>query len=186
MQIMSLANETAGEVVGSEEEAHFVALTEAYQARVGRFMYRMVGNLEDARDLTQDTFLRAYRRRGDLRSKSSETSWLFAIASNLAMDYHRRRRLLSFIPLSRWKEGRRLNDEGLEVALDERDLVAQVIAQLPQGMLECLLLYEVEGLNSVELGDVLGISSQAVRQRLVRARRRFRQIYLSLSEEGTS
>ncbi|MDP3063579.1 MAG: sigma factor-like helix-turn-helix DNA-binding protein, partial [Chloroflexota bacterium] len=62
--------------------------------------------------------------------------------------------------------------------------VREVMASLPREMAECLYLYEVEGFKSPDLAKVLGISPEAVRQRVARARKRFREAYRALEGSG--
>jgi RNA polymerase sigma factor (sigma-70 family) len=78
----------------------FAAIVEHYQSPIIRYLYRMTGNYEVAEDLAQDTFVKAYK--GILRTDSELAfkAWLYRIATNNALQYHRRKKLLSFIPLS--------------------------------------------------------------------------------------
>ena len=161
-------------------DAAFVSLIEAYEARVLRYVCRLVPDAEDARDLTQEVFLRAYRHKETLRSHGSIASWLFAIASNIVRDYHRRRRILSFVPFSSWREAGEAVSE--EADGESADLVGRVMALLPVEMVQCLVLHEVEGMTSVEIAAILGMRPEAVRQRIVRARKRFRELYAELGD----
>lgn len=171
MKQEALQNSVAG-------DAAFVSLIEAYEARVLRYVCRLVPDAEDARDLTQEVFLRAYRHKDTLRSHGSIASWLFAIASNIVRDYHRRRRVLSFVPFSSWREAAEAASE--DDAGETADLVSRVMSRLPVEMVQCLVLHEVEGMTSVEIAGILAIKPEAVRQRIVRARRRFRELYVEL------
>ncbi|MBM3932749.1 MAG: sigma-70 family RNA polymerase sigma factor [SAR202 cluster bacterium] len=165
---------------GLAGDAAFVSLIETYEARVLRYVTRLVPDVEDARDLTHEVFLRAYRRKVTLRSHGSVASWLFAIASNIVRDYHRRRRrVLSFVPFSAWREAGEAAADGAP-ADDGADTVARVMARMPGEMVQCLVLHEVEGFTSIEIAAVLGIRPEAVRQRIVRARKRFRELYVEM------
>src|SRR5207302_1399544 len=77
----------------------FAALILAYQQPVGGYLWRLSGDRELAQDLTQDTFLRAYRAIGATRPGLQLRSWLYRIATNLAYDHFRRQRRFGFVPL---------------------------------------------------------------------------------------
>lgn len=172
-----------GQSLPMSDDEGFSAFVEEHQQRIGRYLYSLVGNVEDARDLTQDVFLRAYRARHQLRSQESAIIWLFSIASNMAKDYHRRKHRLSFLP---WEErvASIAIDPDPAQDLGERELVGAALARLPKDMARCLLLYEVEGFTAKEVAQIVGIKPDAARQRIVRARRLFKQAYESLSEGG--
>ena len=78
----------------------FGEIIEHYQRPIVRYLLRMTGNYEVAQDLAQDTFLQAFRGIHKTRSELSLKAWLYRIATNNANQYHRRRRLLSFIPFT--------------------------------------------------------------------------------------
>ena len=78
----------------------FAEIVEHYQAPIVRYLLRMTGDREAAQDLAQDTFIRAYQGILKTRSELRFKAWLYKIATNNARQFHRRRRLLSFIPFS--------------------------------------------------------------------------------------
>jgi RNA polymerase sigma-70 factor (ECF subfamily) len=69
----------------------FGAQVEVYRQELGAHCYRMMGSLQDAEDLVQETFLRAWRRRETLEQSSSLRAWLYAIATNVCLDELKRR-----------------------------------------------------------------------------------------------
>ena len=132
----------------------------------------MTGNRGQAQELTQETFLRAYR--GLLRGESWENprAWLYKTASRLAIDAYRRQRLFQWLPLSAGAA----ESEVAGVALDYIE-VRTALDALPLKYRIPLLLYTCEGYSVVEVAKVLGLSPAAVKMRLCRARVMFRQAY---------
>jgi RNA polymerase sigma-70 factor (ECF subfamily) len=142
---------------------------------------RMVSNREEARDIVQLTFLRAWEHRRRFDEKWSPNTWLYRIATNLAIDYLRaaggrrdkaepvRRHLLEAV--------RRRREPDL-MDLDHRE-VETILRELAEGLSErqraVFLLREVEGLSSAEVGEILGCRGSTVRNHLFAARKHLRQ-----------
>ncbi len=95
----------AGPVVGIDD---FEEIFTRFQTPITNFVFRLVGNREQAYDLTQDVFVKAYRAlsSGTTIQSAALSSWLYRIASNTATDALRRRRLISWLPLSLFNEDR--------------------------------------------------------------------------------
>ena len=94
---------TAGELmvaqrVETREELSFDEIFESYQERIYNCIYRLVGNPEEAHDLTQETFLRAYAGLPKIDGELKVGPWLYRIATNLCMDQLRRRKLIRWEP----------------------------------------------------------------------------------------
>src|SRR5919202_1519655 len=94
---------TAGELmvaqrVEAREELAFDEIFESYQERIYNCIYRLVGNPEEAHDLTQETFLRAYASLPKIQGELKVGPWLYRIATNLCMDQLRRRKLIRWEP----------------------------------------------------------------------------------------
>lgn len=98
-------HEEAGPVVGLSD---FEEIFTRFQTPITNFVFRLVGNREQAYDLTQDVFVKAYRAlsSGTTIQSAALSSWLYRIASNTATDALRRRRLISWLPLSLFNEDR--------------------------------------------------------------------------------
>ncbi|SRR5258706_8172963 len=130
---------------------------------------------EAAEDLCQETFLKALRGWAQHDQSASPVAWLYRIATNTAYDHLRRRRRAVFTPLI---EALALPDaHAPELWLDEREPVRNALAQLPARYRVPLLLQVCAGHSLNEIADALGCSSSAVKMRLLRARKRFRQVY---------
>ncbi len=133
----------------------------------------MVGNEQAAHDLSQETFLRAWRHFAALCQHAEPRAWLFRVATNLAWSFLRRRAARPVLPLDEDLMGQ--SDPGRRVAIS--DLVAQALTSLTPRQRAALILHEVEGLSCEEIGALLGISRDAVKMTLWRARDQFRAHY---------
>ena len=170
----------------------FEEIFRVYHARIYNYVYRLVGNADDAQDLTQDSFLKAYRalQRGTRPEKLS--AWLYRIASNTCMDALRRRRLIHWQPLDDLlavlkASGSHSPEE--QVVQDERQSeqqrqVEHVLAQLPPRYRMYLVLREGEGFSYQEIAAATGDSLETVKVTLYRARERARQIGSKLRMEN--
>jgi RNA polymerase sigma-70 factor, ECF subfamily len=187
---------TAGELmvaqrVEAREELDFDEIFAAYQERIYNCIYRLVGNSEEAHDLTQETFLRAYAGLPKIQGELKVGPWLYRIATNLCMDQLRRRKLIrweawdSFVSMFHPKQVARDNPERDALREESRELVHRVLQELPPRYRTCLVLREYQGLSCEEIGEVIGSSRSAVKSLLFRAREEFREVYERLGgEEG--
>ncbi|HEX2517290.1 MAG TPA: RNA polymerase sigma factor [Chloroflexota bacterium] len=153
----------------------FEALVERRYEALRRYLARLVGDGEIAADLTQETFLRAYQALPRLGDDSNVGSWLYRIATNLARQHHRHRRLVCWSRLETHQNA--LPGRSLEEEVATRDRVRRALEGLPLDQRVCLLLYAGTGYTCAEIGGILGRSAPAVRMLLLRARRRFRAAY---------
>lgn len=154
------------------DSAAFAVLVRRHQDAVYRFVLRMVGTRDEALDLTQDAFVRAWQALPQWQPEAQFRTWLFRIASNAALDALRRRRVVEFEPLN----------DAFEAAADEPDPEKRLelkrrvaaleasLAKLSAEHREILLLREVENMTYEEIGAVLGLSEGTVKSRLARAR----------------
>lgn len=157
-------------------DAAFEQLFNTYQQPILNYLYRLLGDVERAEELTQDVFLKAYRALSGLPADANQRAWLYRIATNTAYDLLRRSRLLQWLPLL---EERELpTAEGSpEERTGEQQAVQKALAQLPLGYRAPLILFSVQGYSIKEIGEMLGLSEGAVKTRLCRARERFREVY---------
>ncbi len=163
------------------DEARFEALFAAYQQPILNYLYRLVGDEARAEELCQEVFTRAYRARRSMDRVENPRAWLYRIATNAARDLIRRRRLLAWLPL--FDQDAALAVEGPEVHAAESLAVRKTLLKLDPDLRAPLVLYTCQELSTQEIADVLGISRDAVKQRLVRARLRFKQLYETLGAE---
>jgi RNA polymerase sigma factor (sigma-70 family) len=167
------------------ESASFDRLFEEFSAPIFNYALRMVGDPDRAADITQDTFIKAYRKLDSLTDETSVRSWLYRIATNTAIDDMRRRRFV--MPMGADEERHRERPdhrpgpeaEVMASTLDER--IQRALLRLRPNHRQCLLLSDLEDMSAHQIGDVMGLSYGAVRTLLCRARNEMRQ---ALAAEG--
>jgi len=130
----------------------------------------MTGDPARAQELTQETFIRAYRALARGERWGNPRAWLYRVASRLATDAYRRRRLLQWLPLSE-------SDPALAPGVEDRVAVQAALDALPPKYRVPLLLYVYAGCTVAEVAQTLGLSESAVKMRLSRAREKFRRAY---------
>ena len=156
------------------DPAAFDVVYAAYHARLFNFLVRLSRNRQVAEDLVEETWVRLVARAGRLRADTQLAAWLFTVARNLYLSYCRSRLVEeSHVPalMGLWPGGssRPSPFEATATSELERRLEAG-LAALPLPYREVLLLVGVEGLRPAEAAEVCGISPEALRQRLSRAR----------------
>ena len=160
----------------------YEALVKEYEKNVYNLALRMTGNSEDAADMAQEAFIKAYNSLTAFRGDSKFSVWLYRIVSNVCLDFLRSRSRKQTVSLSSE------NDDGEEVDLDiadethspeqlldrslTRDAVRRGLAALPPDHREILLLREIQGLSYEEIADVLGLEAGTVKSRIFRARKK--------------
>ena len=165
--------------------ATFDRLFEDYSSPIYNYVLRMVGDADRAADITQDTFIKAYRKLDTLTDETSTRAWLYRIATNTAIDEMRRRRWVS--PMGSDEErhheqpDERPGPEAQVIGsmLDER--IQRALMQLRPNHRQCLVLSDLEDLSAQQIGEVMGLSYGAVRTLLCRARGEMRR---HLTTEG--
>ena len=166
-------------------EAEFGALFEEYSASIYNYVLRMVADADRAADITQDTFIKAYRKLDTLTDATSTKSWLYRIATNTAIDDMRRRRMVSPMGDDSPAYANRPDDrpgpeaQVMAATLDER--VQRALLTLRPNHRQCLLLSDLEDMSAQQIGEVMGLSYGAVRTLLCRARGEMRR---ALAAEG--
>ncbi len=156
------------------EESAFDELVIRWDRKIRGAIYRIVGSEEEARDLCQEAFLKAYRHLGTFKKEARFSSWLYQIALNLCRDRLRRRRGRTMVSLDDVDEdGRVMAEPGpspFEIT-EGRDLgrrVAAAVAALPEEQREVIVLKEYQGLTFLEIAQVLDVPISTVKTRLYR------------------
>ncbi len=161
----------------SREEALHL-LYEAYRGKIFTFLLRLTGDADAADDLTQDTFLKAYRALGRLDDDHRLLPWLYRIASNATIDAARRRKRIGWLPLGSLlgatDEPNTPDEHG---GVPERHHIQEVLRGLPLENAAALLLHVLEGYSYREIAEIQGVTLTAVRSRIARARTAFRAGY---------
>lgn len=154
--------------------------------RVFALIYRIVGNVADAQDLTQDTFIKALQRKDQLKDGDKAAQWLGRVASNTAIDFLRRRARVSFTEIDSLTEplsdpdDRRVDLEMLRG--EEKAYLDLCLESLSVRERTALILRDVEDMPASEVAEVLGCSPATVRSHIANARTKFRAIYQSRKE----
>lgn len=163
------------------DQAAYAELVQEHSSRIYHLALRMVGDEATAEDILQETFLNAFRAIENFEGRSSLGTWLYRIANNTALMHLRRRELDSFSIDEPYE-----TDEGDQIprqffdfcCLPERDLLSdearaemrRAIDDLPETLRVVFVLRDLEGFNTQETADQLGLSVPAVKTRLMRAR----------------
>ena len=156
------------------DTAAFDEIHAALNGRLLTFLLRLSRRREVAEDLLEETWLRLVTHAKRLRPDTTLAPWLFTVARNLYLSYLRSRMLEeSHAPalMGLWPAGTRQSSPFEETATNEMERrVEAAIASLPATYREVLLLVGVEGFRPAEAAQICGISPEALRQRLSRAR----------------
>lgn len=144
-----------------------------HQTKLARYLRRMVGDAEVALDLTQDVFFSAYRMLQADPSRELRVGWLYRAATNAAISFMRRKKILQVLPLDREvdRDTWRIDERGAA----SLDLQAALV-RLPAEQSAALLMTSYAGYSSAEAAQILGTSADAVRQRVCRAMKTLRHV----------
>ena len=160
----------------------FAALMEAYQKQVYLLALRTVGDPEDAADMTQEAFLRAWRSVGSFRGDSKFSVWLYRLTTNVCIDFLRSRGRKPTVSLTVENEDEEIQEldvaderydpEELFERAELRRSVQRGLQSLPEDYRMILVLRELNGLSYAEIGETLQLEEGTVKSRLFRARKK--------------
>ena len=180
---MDLSDQALVEKAKTGDYQAFEALVNRYEGKVYRLSMRMLRNQEDAEDALQEAFLQVYRGLKGFEGRSSFSTWLFRLATNVCLMKirHRETEPARLLPLEdylpRHEEGEHPHiqdwpDKPEEVLLtkESREKMLEALEKLPPEYRAVFILRDVEGFSNAEAGEALGISVAAVKSRLHRAR----------------
>lgn len=159
----------------------FSRLVEAYQRPVFNLTYRMLGNIEEAEDAAQETFLRAYSRLAQYDPAMKFSTWLFSIANHHCIDRLRRRKVISVSiddnPVLQNLESDDLRPERSALQEETRIEVQTLLEQLaPEYRLPLVLRYWEE-MSYEEIAETMNVTVATVKSRLFRARQQLAALY---------
>jgi RNA polymerase sigma-70 factor, ECF subfamily len=168
----------------------FGILVQRYQDRLYPTVLRLIGCAEDAHDLLQDTFLKAYEKLGSFHGESSFYTWIYRIAVNLALSDRRKRKTTWRLredrrgePLDTIDDSRQ-TDPSLPAQQAERDaLIQAALNELAPDHRAVVVLKDLDGLRYEEIAETLGVPIGTVRSRLHRARSELRERLREFVEE---
>ncbi len=146
--------------------------------RIFLLIYRIVGNPADAQDLTQETFIKALQRKGQLRDLEKSAHWLSRIASNTAIDFLRRNKKYSFSEISRVTESFTSSYENAEQSLLRNERWQHLdggLALLTERERTALILRDLEDVPADEVASQMNCSLATVRSHIANARTKFKR-----------
>jgi len=185
------------------DDETFVRETEPFRRELLAHCYRMLGSVQDAEDLVQETYVRAWRGYSAFERRSSVRTWLYRIATNAcltALEHHSRRVLPSGLggpeadpDAAPWPEGSEIawlqplpdvlvapdSDDPESIVIERESLRLALVASwqyLPGRQRAVLILRDVLAFPAAEVADMFGITTEAVKSTLQRARARLRQL----------
>jgi RNA polymerase sigma-70 factor, ECF subfamily len=159
--------------IGGDADS-FNQLVLRWERPIYALAYRVIGREEDARDVCQETFLRAFRALGGFRGQAKFSSWLYRIALNLCRDWVRRQKRTPVVALPEDIDvielaASREPSEPIEELVARRDLtrvVEKAMARLPEEQRTAIILKEYHGLTFQEIADLVGCPLSTVKTRL--------------------
>ena len=177
------------------EEGAFSILTERYLKTVYSFVVRFVGDSNEAEDIVQETFLKAWKSASKYREEASKfKTWVLRVARNTAIDHLRKRKHVPFsqfdtedghnVLVETVPDTQSLPDE-LLATFQDAEMVQEALAQLSPDAREVVLLHYMNGLTFLEIGDMLGEPQNTVKSRHHRAIIHLRKILHQRGITGT-
>ena len=166
----------------------FDVLVARWDRKIQGAIYRIMGPEEDARDLSQETLLKAYRALGTFKKEARFSSWLYQIALNVCRDRLRRRKSRPQVSLDELMEEGEMGPPSrgpspleLTLARDLSKVVASAVESLPPEQREVVVLKEYQGLTFVEIAQALDVPISTVKTRLYRG---LGQLRVRLERQG--
>ncbi|NJD60001.1 MAG: RNA polymerase subunit sigma-24 [Anaerolineales bacterium] len=186
------------EALHAGDPQEFSRLVDAYSSKIYRLAIKMLNQQQDAEDVLQETFLKAYRAIKSFDGRSKISTWLFRIATNEALMIIRRKHpeMISIDEPIETEEG---EQEPVQIidwcCLPEDELLSEetrkkldaAVQELPERLKVVFILRDINDLSTHETAEVLGLTDTAVKTRLSRARLRLREelsVYFSEKSGG--
>ena len=162
--------------IQSGDDSAFDELMGRYKRPVVNFIFRMLGNADDADDVAQEVFVRVYQKLDTYRPETKFSTWLFALARNAAIDrlrWRKRHPTESIDPESPLPAA---TDTAQDVGAREIGaLIAAAVSELPEDQRTVLVLAEYQGMSHAEIAAVMRCSEKSVESRLYRAKQTLRK-----------
>jgi RNA polymerase sigma-70 factor (ECF subfamily) len=168
--------------------AAFDHLIRKYRERLYSIIYNMTSNREDAADLTQEAFIKAFSSINRFKGKSSFFTWLYRIGVNTALSHLKKNRMRRFFSFENLNEevhssdilevlSVKMNSEKSSMAKELQEKLNEALQKLSPKHRAVVVLYEIEGLSHQEISDIVGCSVGTVRSRLHYAKQQL-QVFL--------
>lgn len=185
------AGDVAAALAGRLEA--FDRLVERYQRRAVSVSYRLVGNIEDAQDVCQKAFVKAFKSLGSLKEQERFGPWLMRIVSNLSLNHRRDRKphltLASAegeagVPETAAVSGRPANGPSTGLETEEAEAtIRRALDELPEKQRTALVLFAIERMSQKDVADIMECSVEMVKWNVFQARKTLRQALAHLIEE---
>ena len=162
--------------------AAFEELISGYEKKVYNTVYRFLENTEDARDITQEIFLKIYTSLKNFKEGSSFSTWLYRIAVNTCIDFCRKKKE-DALPITDEMDGSGMgqgeHSKMPEDVMENKELkkaLNDAIKSLPEDLRMCVVLRDIQGFSYVEISEILKCPTGTIKSRINRGRRVLRQI----------
>jgi len=172
------------------DKSAFEEIVLRYQDRIYNLCIYMLGNIHEAEDVAQDTFIKAYQNLNKFKPASSFYTWLYRIAVNTCIDYKRKPLLESLFKSS--KEGDEFvvdhpadspSPERLYGSKEIGNAIQLALGRLSEKLRTGIVLKEIEGFSYEEIAEVLGVSIGTVKSRISRAREELKKLLINFREQ---
>jgi RNA polymerase sigma-70 factor (ECF subfamily) len=172
----------------------FEDLVRRYQRQVANIIYLTLGTREEVQDISQEVFVRVYRSIDKFEFDASFFSWIYRITVNLCIDELRRKKIKRALSLDFLTEGTLEREKKSKKQLlasdgvlddEKREIILGALQKITQEHRQVIILREYEDLTYAEISTYLGISIQAVKSRIFRAREELRALLKDYFEERT-
>lgn len=177
VRLVDMTDEVLAALVQKGSEPAFNEITKRYMHKSYSIAYQMVGDLEAAKDLSQDVFIKIYTSIDKYNRKNKFFSWYYRILINHCINYIRRKKTVAFLPFS---EVFSRNGEETEGILKEKEhgyelserhrIVREAVDKLSSKHKKVVVLCDLEGFKQEEVAEILGVAVGTVRSRLHYAR----------------
>ena len=168
----------------------FDRLIEKYQRRAASVSYRLLGNLDDALEVTQDAFLKAFRSLGSLDEPNRFGAWLIRIVSNLSLNFRRGRH--QSLSLATHEEDEGVHEDAIASEKGDRDsleaaelsqAISQAVHSLPEQQRLALVLFALEAIPQKEVARIMECSVEMVKWNVFQARKALKEKLTDYLEE---
>lgn len=192
--ITSCTDEELVKLFQEGNKGAFTALVKRYKDPLVNYVYRFLGDYDDANDIVQDAFIRVYRHIDQYQPVAKFSTWLYTIATNLSRTHYRKQTkwgLFSFFKRDEegeeWtediKDSAMLPDELTQSAMI-RERIEQALMELTPSFREVVILFEIEDKSYEEICEITGLNIGTVKSRLNRGRRKLQEMLHDLIDDA--
>ncbi len=158
----------------------FSYFVETYQDMAITIAYRICGNMQDAEDVVQESYIKAYKNLHSFRSESKFSTWLYRIVYNTSVTYIKSQMWLS-TKEAEIENAKDLESDNLDIkieAVERNKIVSDILQKMPKGDALLLTLYYMEDNPVKEIAKIVGLNESNVKVRLFRARKLFKELLI--------